>query len=265
MKILNKYSIITCLFLLISALYTFSFSAVTFANEQKQENVEIVSNDYFDDEDDYFDEDYDTAPVSDPLIWWNKPVHVFNDWLLLDILKPIHKGYVAVTPQKVRSGFANLRHNLASPIRFLNALLQGEFTQAGTELGRFLINFSVSFGLADVVPAEDALYYYEPKDLFFGRTLATWGVPQGPYFVMPFLGPSTIREGIGSIGDLAVDPVNYVVPTLVDIAGSGVLVFDNLDAQYNSYITLKESSFDFYIALRNAYLEQLKYKDKQLD
>ncbi len=197
-------------------------------------------------------DDYDEeVEVSDPLEGYNRVMHSFNDFVLLNIIKPVHKGYSYVVPKKVRSGLSNFSDNLMTPIRMINAVLQLDFAGASVEFGHFIVNTVTSLGLADVASTEESLVYYNPNAYDFGVTLARWGVPSGPSFVLPFFGPRNIRDTFGFVGDIAMDPVGYVLPIESTIANAG-LNFNNLDQIYMPYEALTESAIDPYIAVRDA-------------
>ena len=116
------------------------------------------------------------------------------------ILVPISKGYKKVVPSPVRNGIHNFLTNLREPYNILNDLLQGQFRLAAQDTGRFLINTTLGFiGFNDVASYMDMPRRSED----FGQTLAVWGVPSGPHLVLPFFGPSNIRDTVGLVPDLA--------------------------------------------------------------
>ena len=220
----------------------------------------ITVTDDYDDFDAYGDfEDYDTKVQADPLIIWNKAWFTFNDFVLLKVAKPVHKAYVKVTPQKIRSGLGYFKYNLNAPVRMANALLQAEFKQFFVEFGKFIINTTTSAGFADVASRNKVLVPYKAQQLCLGYTLAKWNLPEGPYLILPFYGPSTIRESVGTLGDLTAEPLAYLFPWEVALAAGSLFTVNDFGTLYTSYETFKESSFDPYISLRNAYLEKLSY------
>lgn len=209
-----------------------------------------------DDYDDYDAED--VAAQDDPLEGWNRFWFHVNDWFLQYIVKPLHKGYAFIVPEPIRQGIGNFAHNAAFPVRMLNSLLQGEFAQAGVEFDRSLVNFMVSLGFADVASQSKPLYPYHPETENFDYTLGVWGVPDGPYFIIPFLGPSTIRGAVGETGDAFMKPQYYVLDWEVSTASSVFLAFNGADALYKPYDQITESALEPYVALRNAYLNMRK-------
>ncbi|MFQ5759974.1 MAG: VacJ family lipoprotein [Acidiferrobacterales bacterium] len=140
----------------------------------------------------------------DPLEKVNRVMFKFNVKVDRYVAKPIAKGYRRVIPKPVRKGISNFFSNLREPIVILNDLLQGKVKQAGSDLGRFLMNSTVGFyGLLDVAGKAGL----KKHDEDFGQTLGKWGVKEGPYLVLPFFGPSGVRDGFGLAVDIQVDPV----------------------------------------------------------
>lgn len=209
-----------------------------------------------DDYDDYSTEDL--AAQDDPLEGWNRFWFHVNDWFLEYIVKPLHKGYAFIVPEPIRNGISNFAHNVAFPVRMLNSLLQGEFAQAGVEFDRSVVNFMVSLGFADVASQSKPLYPYHPETENFDYTLGVWGVPDGPYFIIPFLGPSTVRGAVGETGDAFMKPQYYALDWEVSTASSVYLAFNGADALYKPYDQITESALEPYVALRNAYLNMRK-------
>lgn len=136
----------------------------------------------------------DTAPNPDPWERFNRKVFAFNDRLDRYFLKPVAKGYRKVTPQFVDDGLTNLFNNLGEPVTIVNDLLQGKVVQSVQDTGRFVVNSTVGIaGLIDV-----ARHMSLPRnEEDFGQTFAKWGVPAGPYVVVPFMYGMTLRDGAG--------------------------------------------------------------------
>lgn len=204
--------------------------------------------------DDYDDESGEYAAENDPLEGWNRFWFHVNDFFLQNIVKPLHKGYAFIVPESIRGGISAFAHNAAFPVRMLNSLLQGEFAQAGVEFDRSLVNFMVSFGFADVASQNRPLYPYRPETENFDFTLNTWGVPDGPYFIIPFLGPSTVRGAAGEAGDMFMKPQFYLLDWEVSTPISVSFAFNSADNAYKPYDQITQSAIEPYIALRNAYL-----------
>lgn len=202
--------------------------------------------------DDFSEED--VALQHDPLEGWNRFWFHVNDCFLQYLVKPLHRSYAFIVPKAIRSGISNFARNVAFPVRILNSLLQGEFAQAGVEFDRSLVNFMVSFGFADVASQSKPLYTYRPETENFDYTLGVWGIPDGPYFIIPFLGPSTVRGVAGETGDALMKPQYYILDWEVNLASSTFFTFNNADSLYKAYDQITESALEPYVALRNAYL-----------
>ena len=208
-----------------------------------------------DDYDDFGTED--EALSRDPLEGWNRFWFGFNDGFIRYVLKPAHEGYSAVVPETLRNGVSNFKHNIAFPARVLNFLLQGEFAQAGIEFSKAMGNFMVTLGFGDVTSLNEPLFPYDPEAACFDHTLAVWGVPDGPYFIAPFLGPGTIRSTVGFGGDAAMKPQNYMIDEwYATLAVDTYLHFNDAGKLIKAYDAVTENALEPYTALRNAYLSQ---------
>lgn len=156
----------------------------------------------------------DEPPKRGMLEAYNRAMHKFNtkvdDW----VLRPVAKGYRAVAPGPVETGVSNFFSNLGEIINIPNDLLQGKFKLAAKDTGRLLINSTLGIAGLFEVANEFGLRKNEGEDL--GQTLAVWGVPSGPYFVVPFLGPSTIRDFPANVADrFLFSPIRHIDDTSV--------------------------------------------------
>lgn len=158
-------------------------------------------------------------PPPDTLEWFNQPVFEFNLKLDEYALRPVATAYDAVMPNAAQRGVQRFFKNLGIVERFANNLFQGKIPQAGQEVGRFVINTTIGgVGFLDV--ADEWLGWKEsPED--FGQTLAVYGVPSGPYLMLPFYGPSNIRDTVGLVADGAMNPMSYFLSTIQIIAVRG--------------------------------------------
>jgi phospholipid-binding lipoprotein MlaA len=158
-------------------------------------------------------------PPPDTLEWFNQPVFEFNLKLDEYALRPVATAYDAVMPNAAQRGVQRFFKNLGIVERFANNLFQGKVPQAGQEVGRFVINTTIGgAGFLDV--ADEWLGWKEnPED--FGQTLAVYGVPSGPYLMLPFYGPSNIRDTVGLVADGAMNPMSYFLSTIQIIAVRG--------------------------------------------
>lgn len=147
-----------------------------------------------------------TDVASDPFEDVNRRVFAFNMSVDKAVLKPVSKGYRAVTTDDMREGVSNALANLKEPVTMANQVLQGDFAAAGETVGRFALNTTI--GVGGFVDAAGH-FGHERKKEDFGQTLAVWGVDSGPFIVVPLLGPSNPRDLVGSGVDMALQPLNY--------------------------------------------------------
>ncbi|NWH08437.1 MAG: VacJ family lipoprotein [Alphaproteobacteria bacterium] len=196
--------------------------------------------------------------TNDPIEGINRGIFWYNNQVDRFFLKPVAKVYRTVVPEFGRNRVRNFLDNLDSPVIFANDLLQGEFDRGGQTMARFMINTTVGVGgLFDV--AEDLGVPQHSED--FGQTLAVWGVGEGPYLMLPFLGPSNPRDLTGRIVDLAFDPLTYVDWEEEDLewvpyARFGLDAVDSRARAIETLDNLEQTSVDFYAAVRSAYRQR---------
>jgi len=202
-----------------------------------------------------FDEGFDLGEeriVPDPFEKTNRVTFKFNRAVHHWVLSPITKGYQFVVPEPARKSVRRALINLNSPSILVNDLLQLRFKDAAQTLGRFLLNSTIGMGgLFDV--AVEAGWEYQHAD--FGQTLARAGVGSGPYLIIPVLGPNTLRDGVGDIVDLFMQPLTYLVGPFPNLVLGGGRGFAELEAKSEAMEALEESSVDYYAALRSAYMQ----------
>ncbi len=197
--------------------------------------------------------------VADPLEPWNRMMFHVNDALYFWVVKPVAQTYEGVMPEPARLGIRNFFDNVGTPARYVNCLLQGKNDAADTELRRFLINTTAGvLGFGD--PALDQ-YGLKPVDEDLGQTLATYGLGDGFYIVWPFLGPSTVRDTAGMLGDHFLNPLWYVEPTELAVGISAVKSTNAASFQIGRYEVFKSAAVDPYVAMRESYIQ---YRDKQI-
>ena len=192
---------------------------------------------------------------SDPFENTNRKVFTFNQGVDRFVFDPVTRGYRFLLPEPARKGIRRLFLNLDSPRIFVNDLFQLRFKDAGVTLTRLVLN--TTLGVGGFLEAGDAAGL--PRhDSDFGQTLAKFGVVSGPYLVIPVFGPSTVRDGFGSLVDLAFQPLTYILgpgQILVHMYVNGSSGLATLDASYDKVRALEMSSVDFYAAMRSAYLQ----------
>ena len=203
-------------FVIISFLLHPLMSNPVYAQEKSPESTQLLSEtetseDLEDEEfDDGFEDEFESAEkeIFDPLSGYNTVMTEFNDGFYVYVLDPVARGYEWVMPDLAQRGVKNFFHNLLFPIRFVNNALQLKPINAGEELFRFIINSTVGiFGLWD--PAKE-WFDLEAHEEDFGQTLGYYGVGGGFHIVLPFLGPSNLRDMFSLYPDMQMDPVYYV-------------------------------------------------------
>jgi phospholipid-binding lipoprotein MlaA len=192
----------------------------------------------------------------DPFERVNRVTYKFNDTVDRAVLKPVAKGYKKVTPRFVQTGVSNFFDNLEQPTVIISDLLQAKFKPAFSDTGRFLLNTTIGIG-GFLDPATAAGLDKNDEDL--GQAFGKWGIPAGPYLVIPLLGFSDVRDGIGSIGEVYTNPVHYVERDAWRYGITGVGLIDMRAGLLDAEQAL-ENTFDKYAFIRNAYLQRREYQ-----
>jgi phospholipid-binding lipoprotein MlaA len=208
----------------------------------------------------------------DPWEPMNTSIFEFNRQVDRFVLKPVAKGYDFVMPDLVQVGISNIFYNLRFAPRFLNNVFQGKLKGAGIEVGRFLINSTV--GLAGFFDLATKVDLVTPEE-DLGQTLGFYGVRPGPYLVLPLLQPFTVRDFAGYVGDVFLNPINWLVAPLIEVNGvpsvianknrittsiiqSGSRVGEVVNERSRNlekFQGVEEATLDLYTAVRNAYLQ----------
>jgi phospholipid-binding lipoprotein MlaA len=200
----------------------------------------------------------ESIQIADPLYPWNKAMYHFNDKFYFWLMKPLAQGYSAVVPEDIRLSVSNFFNNITTPIRFVSNLLQLKIKDAGNELFRFLYNSTAGVcGLADAAKMD---FDIRQQDEDLGQTLGSYGIGHGIYLVWPFLGPSSLRDTVGKVGDYFLNPVYYINPIETAV---GITVYDQVNEtsfRIGDYEDLKKSAIDPYISIRDAYVQHRKKK-----
>ncbi|OQY06744.1 MAG: hypothetical protein B6I22_04690 [Desulfobacteraceae bacterium 4572_123] len=231
----------------------------------EQQDLTEVDSEFLDDSLDFLDEEdedfEDDIRIADPIAPLNKVIYHFNDKLYFWVLKPAAKGYRAVVPHVVRNSVKNFFVNLTFPARFVNSLLQAKGQNASDELGRFLFNSTV--GVLGFWDAADRFYpNLNPVSEDLGQTLGRYRMGNGFYIVWPILGPSTLRDSVGMIGDRFLNPVTYVEPAEASLGVSAYDKVNSLSFRIGDYEALKDAALDPYEAFRDAYIQ---YRQKKVE
>ena len=204
-------------------------------------------------EDEYGDED-DVELIPDPLMEVNKGFYHFNDKLYFWLLKPVARGYKFILPEEFRSVIRNVFYNIRFPVRFVNCLLQGKGQKAVAEASSFFLNSTI--GILGMADAASHWPHLSPSKEDLGQTFAVWGIDNGAFLTIPFIGPSSMRDGLGFVGDMFLDPLFWVEMDLATrIALSGGEAVNDTSLRIGQYEALKEAAIDPYVAIRNAYVQ----------
>lgn len=198
--------------------------------------------------------------IADPLMPFNRVMHRFNDVSYRYVLIPLVNAYTSVTPDPVEQGIGNFFDNIKSPIYLVNHLLRGDIKGAGRDIGRFAIN--TTLGVAGFGDPATHWFGIEEDLARASDTMAGYGVGYGFYLVLPFIGPSNARNGVGMFIDGQLNPIQYLVNSPED---TGVRIFDNFQEygpRITSYSDLREQSEDLYLFMRNLHVQGL-LRDQQ--
>lgn len=244
------FSLLMLLMLLVPTVSSFekypAFSTAAFAAGDENGDME-----------DPFAKEHKPVVASDPLEPMNRAFFQFNDKLYFWCLKPISTVYAGFVPEGVRGCFRNAFRNLQFPIRFFNNLFQGKPDRAGVEFGRFIINSTLGMAGFFEIAARD--FNLPPYEEDFGQTLGYYGAGTGAYIVWPVLGPCSIRDSFGLIGDAAFNPVSYLPFIQSDALVNGGIkagrTVNGTSLRIGEYEDFKKSALDPYVSIRDAYFQ----------
>lgn len=217
---------------------------------------------------DDFDSEFNKTKIEvfDPLSGYNRLMTTFNDKIYMNVLDPTARAYEYVLPQTVRISFDHFFNNLMFPVRFVNNILQLKFQNSAEELGRFFVN--TIWGLAGFMDvAKSELGWKEHKE-DFGQTLGFYGVGDGFHIVIPFLGPSNLRDIVGLGADSYVSilsttgssDLNYKIPN-TQVEQIGIKAYDVVNStslRLGQYESIKKDALDLYPFLRDVYTQARK-------
>jgi phospholipid-binding lipoprotein MlaA len=195
------------------------------------------------------------ADPRDPFERANRSIYKFNSAADRAVFRPAAKAWKAVVPTPVRHGLSNFLNNLAYPGTIINDLLQGKFTQGGQDLARLVTNTMLGFGFFDPATASGLPRHDED----FGQTLGKWGVPAGPYLMLPIFGPSSVRDAPTRLADDWTNARHYISNSN---ANWGLWVVDKLETRA-SLLDLDaalDRTYDPYAFIRNAWIQRRQYQ-----
>jgi phospholipid-binding lipoprotein MlaA len=197
----------------------------------------------------------DVAEDYDPWAPFNERMFTFNhDVLDRFLVRPAATGWDKVMPDPAQRGIGRAFDNLEMPRRLVNNLLQLRPRAAGGELARFLLNTTV--GVVGFVDVAKLAFHLEKSDADMGQTFGVYGIGPGPYLVLPFLPPLTVRDGIGRGIDGALDPFGYFIPFIAGTAMNVVSTINERSLNLQLFANVEESILDLYSAVRNGYLQR---------
>ena len=233
----------------------FLIMAAADSDADSKETV-VAADDFYDDELLFLDEDEEILDVYDPLEPINRGIFWFNDKLYFYLLKPVAKGYRWVMPDPLMLGIGNFFSNLASPMRIINAGLQGKFRDAGNELTRFAVNTTI--GIGGFFDTAKDHFNLKKKDEDSGQTLGYYGIGPGPYLVLPFFGPSSFRDGAGLLADSRMDLTYYLWEDRDYWAAIILRTVNTVALDKDTYEGIKRDALDPYLFVRDAWTQYRK-------
>lgn len=193
-----------------------------------------------------------TPPIADKIEGINRAVFKFNDGFYRIAWRPLSQGYAAVVPRPVRRGLGNFFHNLAYPTRLVGNVLEGHGRGAARETGRFLVNTIA--GLGGFFAVADKIPELKVPESDLGQAFAVWGVGHGTYVVLPIIGPTSLRDGLGdAVSGVFLDPAQYLNEWEYRAAATGLNIVNQSPEAMRTYDTLKNAAIDPYVALRDAF------------
>lgn len=201
-----------------------------------------------------------TSSPHDPLEGYNRAMFEFNDKLDQAILKPTAIAYRETAPDPLQIAIGNFFENLSDVWTGANNLLQGNVEDGVNDIMRFSFNSVLGIGgLIDISSAAGMPKHKQD----FGTTLGVWGVPSGPYVVLPLMGPSTVRDTVALPADMQADPWAYVDPARVRYVGSAVRLVDKRAAALDAFNLIEEAALDRYEFIRDAFMQRRESKINQ--
>lgn len=207
--------------------------------------------------------------VKDPLEGYNRSMFSFNSFITENIIRPLGILYTFVLPEYMRKGIHRMNDNIEMPGRLINSLLQWRIKRAGIELSRFFVNTTA--GAAGFYEVAEPWMGMIPQTNSFGQTFAYWGIKHGCYFVLPIQGGTTLRDGIGLIGDWFADPITWIPPyTFINYISLGIkagIELNDMTLIIDDYIRIYKASADPYYTLKIVAmgLNRLKQEDQKND
>ena len=223
-----------------------------------QNETFTAPDDFEDEEQPWLDDEDEELNVYDPLETINRGTFWFNDKLYFYLLKPVAKGYRWIMPDPLMLGIGNFFSNLASPMRIINAGLQGKFSDAGNELTRFAVNTTI--GIGGFFDTAKDHFNLTKKEEDTGQTLGYYGIGPGPYLVLPFFGPSSFRDGVGLLADSRMDLAYYLWEDRDYWSAIILETVNTVALDKDTYEGVKRDALDPYLFVRDAWTQYRQSK-----
>ncbi len=221
--------------------------------------------------DNLLDDSYheEVVEISDKLEPINRVIFSFNDRFYRNVLDPVNDVYTYIIPQPVRNAIGNLLYEIAIPLRFAGSITQLDFIGALSEVGATICNLSggLFVPIIDLVSDLDMEMFAivelesDPEDL--GQSLGYWNVPHGTYLVIPFFGPSSLRDLIGSVGEFYINPIPYISDFDIQATTSSLDAVNKWSLNPDQYGLIVDEAIDPYTALKNAYIQNRDMRTKE--
>lgn len=203
--------------------------------------------------------------IEDPWEPFNQAMFTFNLKLDEYVLRPVATAYDSVMPDAAQRGMQRFFKNLGIAERLANNLFQGKIEGAGVEVGRFLVN--TTLGCVGFLDVADSAFGWKESPEDFGQTLGVYGVANGPYLVLPFYGPSTVRDTAGIVVDSALNPMNYLLSTVQVIAIKGgtavASAVNTRSMNLELFQDVDRYSLDLYGAVQDGYMQRREQAIKE--
>ncbi|MBF0450754.1 MAG: VacJ family lipoprotein [Candidatus Magnetomorum sp.] len=261
-KFLYLCSVCLILFIAFEDDCIFASDGMTTTPEQIDVTDAQSTDDLNEDWEDEFDNKILEGPsvsVWDPLEKVNRGSFYFNDKLYFWCLKPIAKTYKRCTPSFIRMGLLNFFNNLEMPQRAVNCMLQLRPKETGIEMFSFIVNTSI--GILGFTKPSEKIFHLDVYSEDMGQTFGRYGIGNGIYIVLPVMGSSSLRDLTGAVGDMFLDPVNYIRDPYISTGVSGLRTINASSFRLGEYEALKEAAFEPYSAMKDAYIQ---YRTKQI-
>ncbi len=247
-------AVMNCLLLVLALIASSLASPVVFAQQQDTAPADASANSTSGDPTPDIEPTVVSAPeYNDPLIGINRAVFAFNDAAYRYVVIPLSNGYIAVVPSPVRTSVTNVFNNIKMPVYLVNNLLQGRPEHSLRNLARFGINSTL--GLLGLFDVANDWFELPPARTGLNDTLASWQAGYGIYLVLPFLGPSDVRNSIGRIGDQFLNPINYLSAEQDQMVLQGIDNVNGFAPVASRYLELRAESDDPYLFFRNMHLQ----------